>query len=287
MNFEETRTYLSIGHVTKDRRPDGSFTRGGTVLYAATTARRFGWKAVVLTACDRTSGPPDGVADDSWHVIDSSHTTTFRNECGPRGRKQVIEAVAGGIGPDAMPRRFHGADLVHLAPVANEVGLEIARPFPNAIKVATLQGWLRQWDAAGVVTPRKWPEADRVLPRLNAAVLSIEDIEWDWSLAESWALKVPVLAVTRGKQGCTVYHEGRLDHVPSRPAREVDATGAGDVFATVFFILLFETGDVVKSVALANIAASMSVEHHGIDGIPSRKDVEDYMSRTASPLLIA
>lgn len=287
MNLEDARTYLTIGHVTEDRKPDGSFTRGGTVLYAAATAERFGWKAVVLTACDRRSEPPNGVADGDWYVIDSNATTTFRNECGPRGRKQVIEAVARGIRPDSIPRRFHGADLVHLAPVANEIDIKVAHQFSKEFKVATLQGWLRKWDATGVVTPRKWPEADSVLPLLKAAVLSIEDIEGDWSVAESWASKAPVLVVTQGEQGCTVFHEGRCDRIRSRPAQEVDATGAGDVFATVFFILLFETGDVVRSAALANIAASMSVEQYGIEGIPLRREVEDYMRRIPTTLMSA
>lgn len=287
MILEETRTYLAIGHVTRDRRPDGSFTRGGTVLYAAATARRFGWETLVLTACDRSSEPPDVLEDGNWHVIDSNATTTFRNESGPSGRGQVIEAVARGIGRDSVPRRYNGADLVHLAPVANELGIEVAREFPKAFRVATLQGWLRKWDAAGIVTPRKWLEADSVLPLLKAAVLSIEDIEGGWSFAESWASKVPVLVVTQDEQGCTVFHEGRRDHIRSRPAQEVDATGAGDVFAAVFFILLFETGDVVRSAALANVAASMSVEHYGIDGIPSRRDVEDYMRRNPIPCVSA
>ena len=281
MNIEGSRTYLVIGHVTKDRRADGSLARGGTVFYAAATAQRFGWRPAVITACDPSFEPPEVVARDCWHVVESTVTTTFYNEPSQHGRKQVIEALASQIGPESIPGQCRDAPLVHLAPVAGEVDAAIVTQFPKAFKVATLQGWLRKWDSAGAVTARRWPDAENVLSKLRAAVCSIDDIGGDWEIAKSWASHVPVLVVTQEDQGCMVFHDARREHVPARPAEVADPTGAGDVFAAVFFILLSETGDVVRSAAFANIAASMSVEHPGIEGIPLRSDAEDCMRRSS------
>ncbi|HUT95735.1 MAG TPA: PfkB family carbohydrate kinase [Thermoguttaceae bacterium] len=33
------------------------------------------------------------------------------------------------------------------------------------------------------------------------------------------------------KDGCTVFHRGEKRSLPARPARVIDPTGAGDVFA--------------------------------------------------------
>ena len=58
---EFSRTYLLIGHVTKDLLPDGGFLAGGTVTYAAKVAKRFEWAPVVVTAAApdfvRPTGP--------------------------------------------------------------------------------------------------------------------------------------------------------------------------------------------------------------------------------------
>ena len=42
--------FLAIGHAAKDLDGDGGFTIGGTVTYAAATARRLGLRAAVVTS---------------------------------------------------------------------------------------------------------------------------------------------------------------------------------------------------------------------------------------------
>jgi sugar/nucleoside kinase (ribokinase family) len=60
----------------------------------------------------------------------------------------------------------------------------------------------------------------------------------------------------------------------------VDPTGAGDVFATAFLIRLAETGDPGQAARFANVTASFSVEGWGMAAIPTRLQVEDYLSTT-------
>ncbi len=276
MSGTKHRTYLSIGHVSKDRLPDGSFTHGGSVIYSSVTARHFGWQPEIVTACDSGFKAPDPLADVRWHLVPSPVSTTFRNEYGPSGRAQTIEAVASDIGAAEIPAQCRQAALVHFAPLAQEVDPAIVSLFPDAFRVSTPQGWLREWDDAGAVRAARWPDAQRVLPQLEAAVVSIEDISGDWTIAETWASLVPILVVTQDEKGCTIFHQGKNEHVPPRPTRVVAPTGAGDIFAAAFFILLFETGNALKSACSANIAASMFLEHSGIENVPVRDDVEAY-----------
>ncbi len=99
----------------------------------------------------------------------------------------------------------------------------------------------------------------------------------NWSMAERWARQVPVLVVTQDKDGCALFHHGKKQSFLGRPARVVDSTGAGDVFATAFFIRLQETGDPEQSARFANVAASMALERPGPAGCPSRAEVEEYL----------
>jgi len=81
-----------------------------------------------------------------------------------------------------------------------------------------------------------------------------------------------------------VYHQGQVRHFPTRPAHEVDPTGAGDVFAAAFLIRLRETAqsptgeDPWEAARFANVVASFSVEGPGVSAIPRREQVEAYLN---------
>ena len=61
-------------------------------------------------------------------------------------------------------------------------------------------------------------------------------------------------------------------------AKEVDPTGAGDVFGTAFLLRYAETRDALVAARFANVVASMSVEAQGIDAIPMRDVVEQWVA---------
>ena len=98
--------FLTIGHVTHDLTPDG-FRLGGTVSFAAITARRLGWQPGILTrvladglltvrrppsAVDIVA--PDGspLAGTPIHLLPSPVSTTFTNIYRDGQRTQVIAA---------------------------------------------------------------------------------------------------------------------------------------------------------------------------------------------------
>jgi sugar/nucleoside kinase (ribokinase family) len=60
--------------------------------------------------------------------------------------------------------------------------------------------------------------------------------------------------------------------------KEVDPTGAGDVFAAAFLIEYNLTGDPRHSTAFACCAASFAVERPGLTGIPDRAAVENRLA---------
>ena len=83
-----------------------------------------------------------------------------------------------------------------------------------------------------------------------------------------------VLVVTTGSAGCCVYSGGVKQVFKADPVAEVDPTGAGDIFATAFFVMLHQTGDLALSANFANCFAAPSVTRAGLASTPSRQEVE-------------
>ena len=264
--------FLAIGPVTRDLTPNG-YSVGGAVTFGALTALRMGLRPAIVTSAGPNSDIDAIGPEIPVHVVHSAESTTFRNIYERRTRKQVLESVAAPITPPDVPQRWRSAPMVLLGPLAGEVSYELARYFPKSLVVASIQGWLRQWDDQGRVTPKAW-EAREVMPHVDAAVVSIEDVE-DCRLIDLWAETTPVLIVTMGSDGARLHSGGRWHQIPPFAVREVDPTGAGDVFAAAYLVGMHETGDDLQSARFASCAASFCVEADGTGGIPTRAQVED------------
>jgi sugar/nucleoside kinase (ribokinase family) len=134
---------------------------------------------------------------------------------------------------------------------------------------------MRQWDDHGRVTTQTDGSALRqVLAASTATVLSLEDVGGEWAAVERWARLAPVVVVTRGKEGATVFVRGQGARDYAAPAQtETDPTGAGDIFAAAFFIHHYETGDAWAAARVANQIASVSVTREGLAGVPTTEEV--------------
>jgi sugar/nucleoside kinase (ribokinase family) len=93
-----------------------------------------------------------------------------------------------------------------------------------------------------------------------------------------------MIVVTEYHDGSTVFQrmpDGTVGEtkIPPRRAVELDPTGAGDTFTTAFLIRLQETGDPLHAARFANVTASISVEHVGASGVPTRTEVMRYMDQ--------
>ncbi len=280
--------FLAIGHVTRDLHPDGTFSLGGTVTFAALTAHRLGLTAGIVTCADPqlATDLPQLLPDLVLHICPSTATTTFKNLYHEGFRTQYLHARAGSILPTDVPTTWHASPIVLLGPLAQELDLTLVTLFhrrPGAIIAATPQGWLRQWDTSGRVWPTPWPAAENVLPLLDVLILSHDDLlpfangnrEEADSMLTRWSRLVPLLVATNGRYGATLFRDGTAQRFPAYAASEVDPTGAGDVFAAAFLTHLHRYGQPEKAVDFANCAASFSIQQQGIAGIPTLAMVEE------------
>lgn len=283
--------FLVIGHVTRDLLPDGRWRLGGTVTFAALTAQRLGMRAAIVT-----SGPPDVIEalqhlmpDIPIHAVPSPDATTFENIYQGSIRSQYLRGRATPLTLDHIPASWRSAPVVLLAPLAQEVDPQLITAFPQSLVAATPQGWLRRWNGDGLVIPGALDAAvEAALPSLHALILSREDLlpppgheilghyspaGADAQIA-TWARAIPIVAVTRSANGALLLCHGHEPATcPGYPAREVDPTGAGDVFAAAFLCHLHATGDPRAAAEFANRVAAISVEHIGASGIPTHSEV--------------
>jgi sugar/nucleoside kinase (ribokinase family) len=264
--------YLMLGHVTKDKTPDGPIL-GGTSSYAAVTARKLGQKVAIVTSV----GPdiPSMATLDGIIVrcLPDAESTTFENVYENGVRFQKWSAKGGDLTLNDIPVEWRQAAIVHFGPVAQEVAPSLIGAFPNSLICATVQGWLRGRDAESNVIYQPTAELEDWLPRIDVMVMSPADVEGQRERLVHLLSSVKLGVETLGPEGCRVYHQGETFHIPVRPMEEVDPTGAGDIFAAAFFIEYQRSRDFVKAARFANACGSLSVRRVGVEGAPNLDEV--------------
>jgi 1D-myo-inositol 3-kinase len=266
-----------VGHIAQDLQPDGTSRLGGTVTYAALLALRLGLRVGVVTsapepALAQFAALLPGVA---LAAIPSPTPTIFENRYHDGHRQQFLRERAAPITPDAVPPDWRAAPITLLGPIADEIAPAVAACCAGPLRAATPQGWLRAWDAAGRVRPIPWHSADVIVPHLTALILSVEDLAvaagaGDTRAAvQGWAARVPLVALTDGPRGATLWTYGTPQHIPAFPVAEVDPTGAGDCFATALLVALHQGRAPAEAARFAHAAASFVVQAPGTAGIPT------------------
>jgi len=263
--------YLIIGNLSCDITPDGP-RLGGTAAFAGLTSQALGLRVGVVTAWggEVSLDLLNGIKVQS---IPAEYSTSFENIYSNEGRIQYIHHNAPDITSINIPEVWMHTPIVHIGPIAGEGKSLVNGNFRTSLVGLTPQGWLRKWDGAGRVGNGEWPEAREMLAKAGAAVLSIEDVGGDEDQIEAMAIECRVLAVTEGPAGARLYWNGDLRRFRAPLLDEVDATGAGDIFAAAFFWRLYVTRDPWEAARFATHLASFSVKRKGLDGIPTQEEI--------------
>ncbi|KAA3661784.1 MAG: hypothetical protein DWQ04_15375 [Chloroflexi bacterium] len=273
----EAIDYLVAGYVTRDLTPTG-YNVGGTAAYSGRIADMLGCRTAVITSTAPKEPGLEALPDTiQLYSTPSEKTSTYENIYTPQGRRQVVHAAANKIMAADYPSDWPEPTILHLGPIGNEVDVNFAHRFPNSVIGLTPQGWMRRWGEDGHVYLEDWPDAEQILPLATAVILSVEDLLDDSMLHRYKALS-KLLVLTSGYDGCTVFKDEDVYHIPAPQVKEVEPTGAGDIFATAFLVKYQQTnGDYREAGHFANIVASQSVTHVGLDAkiINIRKHLQE------------
>jgi sugar/nucleoside kinase (ribokinase family) len=265
--------YLVIGHVAHDLTPEGP-RLGGTVAYSALTARALGLRVGVVTAAGRETSLA-GLNGIQVLSSASPQSTTFENIYTENGRVQYLRAQATRLDFESVPQVWRTASILHVGPIANEIDSVLPKDFSPALLGVTPQGWMRQRAEDGLVSRSEWQNAEPVLQKAGAVVMSREDVNGDDELIEHMAHQTRILVVTEANDGCVLHWHGDRRRFRAPEVHEVDATGAGDIFAAAFFFRLFKTRDPWEAARFATLIASRSVTRVGLAGIPTSQEIEE------------
>ena len=290
--------FVAVGHVARDRTPSG-YRLGGTAAYAACTAARLGLRAALVTRA-APFAPLDVLATEvTVYNAGSLRSTTFENVYEGGQRRQYLHVRAQPLTAADIPASLRQAPMMLFGPVAQEMQPDLLDCARSAtVRAVVPQGWLRTWDADGLVRPVPWREAESIRGRCDVLVLSVDDLavrsrtdrgKGDAALAgqppgvpqslAAWQRLAPFVVITRGREGADVYADARLIHrARAYRASEVDPTGAGDVFAAAFTVGLHQRGDPVWAADFACAAAAFAVEAPGLDGIATRPRILERMA---------
>jgi sugar/nucleoside kinase (ribokinase family) len=247
---------------------------GGAALYAALTAHRLGLSVGILTS-HADDYPLERLPPQIEVVsVPAVQTTTFEHRQDDGRRTLRITDAAGPLAVGNVPEDWREAAIVLLAPVLNEVDPLIATAFPDASLGAAAQGWLRGVGPDGAVTLATWMPPDFLIGRLQALFLSREDVGNDIAGAVEMFQRMPVGALTAGEDGALLFVNGERYEIRPHPVREIDGTGAGDVFAAAFLIEYQRDGNAWDAAAVAACAGALTVQGEGTAGIPDRATLE-------------
>ncbi len=268
-------TFLSVGHFCYDVSPNG-YILGGSASYSTLTAQNLGYCARAVTAVganfDRQTPLLDGI-ETVYHT--SADTTIFDNRYDENGyRQQFILGAARRLKGADIPTEWHDSDIAYLCPIADEVSAEVVHCFSEDTLIgATPQGWLRQWDTDGKVEAKRWETAKDILPYIDVLILSDEDIRPYPDELDRYIELAPIVVLTQGGRGATFFQNGTQLGSEAYAVREVDPTGAGDVFAAAFLINYYQNRSVEDALNFAHCVASFAVEGIGTSHIPKLSQV--------------
>ena len=265
--------YLIVGHVAVDITPTG-VQLGGTVSYSALTARALGLRVGIVTssAADAPLQALDGIQIVN---IPAEQSTTFENIKTESGRRQILHHQAVPILLEHIPQVWRTASIIHLAPIAGELDPSLAEQLSGKFFGITPQGWMRTWDENGQVAACVWENSEQALGQAGAVVMSIEDVNRDLEQVEAMAHQTRILCLTEGEAGAVLYWNGDRRRFRPTKVQEVDATGAGDIFAAAFFMRYYNTRDPWEATRFATNLAARSVTRVGLNGIPTAQEIEE------------
>jgi len=263
--------YLVIGHLTIDQTPAGP-SLGGTAAYSALTARALGLRVGVLTAWSGEI-PLDALGNIPVLAAETEKATRFENRYSSEGRTQHIRQVATKIDFGLVPEPWRNTKIIHLGPVAQEMQSVLPAEFRPTLLGLTPQGWMRSWDQDGLIHPCTWPSAAQAMPAAGATVFSVDDVAHDEEQIEWLAHQGRLVVVTEGAAGCRLFWNGDSRRFRAPLVDEVDATGAGDIFATAFFVRLAQTRDPWEAARFASNLAAYSVTRPGLAGVPTQSEI--------------
>jgi len=274
--------YTTVGHVSADVLADGSRVPGGSAFYSALQAARLGLRTLVIT--QGVAGEIEELLEPyrselELQVLPTLQTTTLQTSGWGAGRRQRMLAWAGPM----EAQLTLSTSILHLAPIARET--PVAWHGSAEFVGLTPQGLLRDWQGEGAEVRLLESELVRERPPRNCAALVVGENERASAAGVIAAALAggAVVAVTDGPSATSLLlPDGRQSEVPVPAIADPrDDIGAGDVFASAFFVALADGESPRRAANFATAAAAVRMGGEGPQAIGERRAIEDRLRAVA------
>jgi sugar/nucleoside kinase (ribokinase family) len=294
---------VHVGNVCRDVTRDDprGWRLGGGVAYAALTTARLGLRAAAVVGAD---GIAAGAAEFELlraagvavQVMPLAQGPIFENVETPSGRVQTYVEPGDPLPVVAILPAWARAPSWLVVPVSDEILPEWAAVVPEQARLTLgWQGLLRVL-VAGQRTGRKAPVRSALLSRADIVGVSGEDLGPETSLEAAGVCLThgSRLVVTEGDAGGVIITAGDRaagSHLWYRAlaARQVDLTGAGDVFLAALAAAptirnqpaTRDAGLTPDDARWAAAAGALAVEGIGLSAVPDRAAIESRLAGEA------
>lgn len=276
---------------------------GGGAAYAALTTARLGLRTGAIVGVDAAAtGAAEldllRAAGVDLVLVPLDEGPVFRNRETPSGRVQTCAAVGRPLPVSPLPKRWGAAPAWSLVPVAAELDAAWLTLVPDDAFVSLAwQGLLRRLEAGREVA-RLPPARSRLVERANLVGVSRHDLAWGTRPPGLLSLlgARACLVVTDGLDGGRMLERAEEGTVSTRrygavvADRDVDPTGAGDVFLAALVTALVREDALGtfrprsrSDLRFAATAASFVVEAPGLHGVPDLAAVLGRLHRKRAP----
>jgi 1D-myo-inositol 3-kinase len=266
VSASETPRLLVLGHATRDEMAGEVVRLGGAVSYAAQAAVHLGVPTALVTVAPREDpllAPLRELPGLQLACAASDVMTTFVLSYAGAHRKLALKRRAAALAAANVPESWRHAPVAYVGPVAGECDRALVASLGARFVGVGLQGWLRGTGAGGEIVPALLAEALDP-PPVQLAVVSEEDHPEVEAVAARFVARGATVAITRGARGATLIAPGGRIEIPAAPAREIDPTGAGDVFGVVLTLRLAAGAPLIEAATAAAAAAARVVEGPGL-----------------------
>ena len=287
-----------VGHLSRDLIITPESTReilGGGPAYSMLAPKigAFGAGIISKVGSDFDESYKVSLMSSGLNLVglhyEGPHTTRFVNEYDKIGeRTQRVEALAPSITPDDFSDEHCQASIIHFSPIScNEIDTScysLARE-EGALISLDVQGYLRSISDDCNVSPRRWPESNDILSKVDVVKLhdsELQTINADESESSAVShildLGPRIVIVTRDHRGSTIYTRNMQVDIPLVLANaQVDSTGCGDTYVVGFLLEYIRTANVARAGLFAATCSSFNVETMGPYEMPDRVMVETRM----------
>ena len=279
--------HFAIDLIISSRITYPKITLGGPATFVSLAANKLGAKVGAVSKVGKDfkeylSWLRKNNIDLSYtQIVEIASTTRFVLTYSDGKRKLQLKNRAPQISLDDVPTSLH-ARAIHVAPVANEISVELVRKLRNRTPLLSVdpQGFLREFDETGNTKLRGLNDIS-FLRNCDIFKSTIQEIKMITGHAKlETAMKkirecgVKTVLVTMGDKGILTHFNEELYHIPScKPKILKDSTGAGDVFIGAFLAEYIKGREPLWCGCVGSAAASFVIEDVGPQRLGEKNEI--------------